>query len=272
MEDLIIKQMTWIKHKKPSVIRFAFVFALAGLSFAAQAGKITSIPSASGAEGFAGWNIENVDVILNGTLGSIGDPNTSWFNELDGAYNFADDSNFTYAGHVFDDNVSTTRMAYVLAKGWPVGEPAGIKIVNDDLKVKEGKPTNCIISTSYLEDHFLDTENPQQVICSGPFQSHKRYKLAMLPSTVADVVAGTGPEKGIDLVFNVEADVTTRDYQVFQKINNWTDGRLEGFTIQVGFGTGTFFQTIANAGVDVANRSEERRVGKECRSRWSPYH
>ena len=22
----------------------------------------------------------------------------------------------------------------------------------------------------------------------------------------------------------------------------------------------------------VVNRSEERRVGKECRSRWSPYH
>ena len=22
----------------------------------------------------------------------------------------------------------------------------------------------------------------------------------------------------------------------------------------------------------VGNRSEERRVGKECRSRWSPYH
>ena len=26
---------------------------------------------------------------------------------------------------------------------------------------------------------------------------------------------------------------------------------------------------VADAGV---NRSEERRVGKECRSRWSPYH
>src|SRR2546427_11285600 len=24
--------------------------------------------------------------------------------------------------------------------------------------------------------------------------------------------------------------------------------------------------------VDSRNRSEERRVGKECRSRWSPYH
>ena len=26
------------------------------------------------------------------------------------------------------------------------------------------------------------------------------------------------------------------------------------------------------AGHIIANRSEERRVGKECRSRWSPYH
>ena len=25
-------------------------------------------------------------------------------------------------------------------------------------------------------------------------------------------------------------------------------------------------------GSDSADRSEERRVGKECRSRWSPYH
>ena len=33
---------------------------------------------------------------------------------------------------------------------------------------------------------------------------------------------------------------------------------------------------LAQAGYDViinyAGRSEERRVGKECRSRWSPYH
>ena len=28
----------------------------------------------------------------------------------------------------------------------------------------------------------------------------------------------------------------------------------------------------ANAAVIAAQRSEERRVGKECRSRWSPYH
>src|SRR2546422_89735 len=28
----------------------------------------------------------------------------------------------------------------------------------------------------------------------------------------------------------------------------------------------------AQAGISLVNRSEERRVGKECRSRWSPYH
>ena len=27
-----------------------------------------------------------------------------------------------------------------------------------------------------------------------------------------------------------------------------------------------------NKNIDFAERSEERRVGKECRSRWSPYH
>ena len=38
-----------------------------------------------------------------------------------------------------------------------------------------------------------------------------------------------------------------------------------------------FINTLRNAQVDfksveLTNRSEERRVGKECRSRWSPYH
>ena len=27
-----------------------------------------------------------------------------------------------------------------------------------------------------------------------------------------------------------------------------------------------------NITVEIKGRSEERRVGKECRSRWSPYH
>ena len=29
---------------------------------------------------------------------------------------------------------------------------------------------------------------------------------------------------------------------------------------------------LTETGMDLLERSEERRVGKECRSRWSPYH
>src|SRR3712207_7531027 len=34
----------------------------------------------------------------------------------------------------------------------------------------------------------------------------------------------------------------------------------------------TVMETVAREEVAVPSRSEERRVGKECRSRWSPYH
>ena len=39
-------------------------------------------------------------------------------------------------------------------------------------------------------------------------------------------------------------------------------------------GDTTFLSVSAFGGLgeNVAARSEERRVGKECRSRWSPYH
>ena len=30
--------------------------------------------------------------------------------------------------------------------------------------------------------------------------------------------------------------------------------------------------TVPGKGYSLPERSEERRVGKECRSRWSPYH
>ena len=38
-------------------------------------------------------------------------------------------------------------------------------------------------------------------------------------------------------------------------------------------GDATFFLTGTDEhGDKIVQRSEERRVGKECRSRWSPYH
>ena len=41
---------------------------------------------------------------------------------------------------------------------------------------------------------------------------------------------------------------------------------------QLKAGDEVFLSGTIYTGRDAAHRSEERRVGKECRSRWSPYH
>lgn len=238
------------KNSRPTIAfshltRSALAISFAGLALSAHAGKITSVPTMNGTPGFGGWNLENVEVVLDGTQGEIGSID-SWFDPENGTYNFAADTDFTYASLVFDD--TSTLMGIVLAKDWPVGEPAGVKIVNDDPNVKNGKPANCIMSTSYLAEHYLDSADPVQVICSSPFQTHKRYKVAMLPTTVDGI-----DSESVDMVFNVEAEMGTRDYQVFQKINNWTDSRLMGFRIEVGFGVGDSFVSASSMGVDLAN-------------------
>ena len=46
--------------------------------------------------------------------------------------------------------------------------------------------------------------------------------------------------------------------QSFYQVNAKTDVTVKRITV-----TGTLYEK---------GRSEERRVGKECRSRWSPYH
>src|SRR6266487_6451327 len=44
------------------------------------------------------------------------------------------------------------------------------------------------------------------------------------------------------------------------------------FRIKLGMIFSTFEKRAGDAVSIFWNRSEERRVGKECRSRWSPYH
>ena len=56
-------------------------------------------------------------------------------------------------------------------------------------------------------------------------------------------------------------------------------GALAGLLAQLGVDTlicggigGGAQAALAEANIRLIGRSEERRVGKECRSRWSPYH
>ena len=49
-------------------------------------------------------------------------------------------------------------------------------------------------------------------------------------------------------------------------------GMLEGGATHLGVATDHVIESFRNALWVDYKRSEERRVGKECRSRWSPYH
>src|SRR2546425_12812783 len=52
-------------------------------------------------------------------------------------------------------------------------------------------------------------------------------------------------------------------------------GRVVGISaraVQTGLAVATMLAAVDRFVAERRRRSEERRVGKECRSRWSPYH
>lgn len=191
------------------------------------------------------WNLGNVQVdlihLVDGSTFGTFDPTTGSYTQM-----VVGDS---FVSKVYSDATNkTTLTAKVGGKVWPVGEPTAIKAVNGDTLVNNGKPKNCLINTSYLETTYLDTAAPSPVICSSPFQSHKRFKIAMQPATTLGVASGDG-QQPIDLVFNTTDNGSITPYQVFSKINNYTDKRLSGYKIEVGVGTGTNFKTATDLGI-----------------------
>src|SRR3712207_7821825 len=62
-------------------------------------------------------------------------------------------------------------------------------------------------------------------------------------------------------VTNVESQLRNTTSQL-----HWIRRMIQVRNQHPTFGLGTFEE------IGSRNRSEERRVGKECRSRWSPYH
>ena len=224
-------------------------------SFPAYSGQISGVDQASPsvATGFGAWNLDNVNVkIVNVDTGEELDP-LKVFYENDGSYD-AMTYGDTFVSEVMD-SVDGTVMGNLHGKDWPVGEPSGVKaitVADRTAVLTNSKPASCIMSTSYFkysddpkysgatpDDGWLDSATPNPTVCDSPFQTHKRFKVDALPSTVD----GSANE-GIDLVFNVEdedAGATSRRYMVLQKLNNYTDSRLSGFKIEVGFGVGNDF-------------------------------
>jgi len=218
------------KNREHRFIRQSLVVALL-LSTVGYAGKIiTDAPEGAALQtatstpnqqfGFGGWNLDNISVHIVGDADGV-------FNNSDGSYTPMG------AGMTFESDIVTGGeiRGHLHGKDWPVGEPSGIKIINGDTETKHGKPNNCIMTTSYLEEGYLNAGN-KPVLCSSDFQTHKRFKINLLETTVAGVDSGWG--KPVEITFNlVEGDSTTQRYQVLQKINNYTGKRLNGYKVEL---------------------------------------
>ena len=75
----------------------------------------------------------------------------------------------------------------------------------------------------------------------------------------------------VQVKLNPRAPLFERTFVAQQRALWETGGKIEAL-----FGGKLFAGTVSGSVAVTAdafnNRSEERRVGKECRSRWSPYH
>jgi len=213
--------------------------------------------------GFGGWNINpatNGNVNVKIIDAETGLEVAKTFDPTDGSY----DAMVVGEGFVSEvtDGAGVVT-GTVHGKTWPVGEPSGIKVITATLgdTLSNSKPASCIMSTSYHqfsddpayagptpEDGFLDSANPNPTMCDSPFQTHKRYKVKA-KNTALDSVGS-----GVDVVFNVDnttGETDVRRYMMLQKLNNYTDTRLDGYKIQLGFGVGAGFKPVDEVDADI---------------------
>ncbi|MDG6777909.1 choice-of-anchor F family protein [Thiomicrorhabdus sp. zzn3] len=235
--------------------------------------------------GFGGWDHSNVSVkIVNAETGE--EITTKSFDPDTGTYSAMVEGE-SFASFIHDGTNVDTSTAKLTGKDWPVGEPSGVKVLTDTdtVYMANGKPASCILSTSFhpfsddekyvdgtktlpdgatLDDGLLNSNVVNPTMCDSAFQTHKRFKVSALPGSIAD--NGSGSPVAIDMVFNVEdaanpegGDATR--YMVLQKLNNYTDKHLKGFTLQVGSGVGTSFVANTTSTVELSDGVGEKPEG-----------
>ena len=110
-------------------------------------------------------------------------------------------------------------------------------------------------------DYFMEDWNA--------LASNERVQLIGIPDDQIEDVKSLAPAGSYEIIpvgnpYDTAADIASRNWESSDSaVVAVIDGNLE---IIEDVTSGTLEGTVP------AGRSEERRVGKECRSRWSPYH
>src|SRR5256885_17156729 len=88
-------------------------------------------------------------------------------------------------------------------------------------------------------------------------------------------------EEASKAVADIVARLSDAEWKKMTSGEKWTVGVVAHHVAMGHAGIANIVKSVASgqslpnftmAKLDEMNRSEERRVGKECRSRWSPYH
>ena len=105
--------------------------------------------------------------------------------------------------------------------------------------------------------------------CNGKNENNNEVKEVVIPEYPTAMASGTETT----LISNYPAIIRGQeDIQIKPRVEGYVDAVYvdEGAVVKKGQ---KLFEINNPAAIQaVATRSEERRVGKECRSRWSPYH
>src|SRR2546430_14372812 len=148
-------------------------------------------------------------------------------------------------------------IALVEAQGQPVGKQELLRRVWPDTVVEEGSLTSHI---SLLRRVLGEGADGQRFIETLP---KRGYRFVVPSAAVAQEAATAGAGRLMLVVLPFENLSGGRKHDYF------SEGLTEEMISQLARLSPEQLGVIARTS---AMRSEERRVGKECRSRWSPYH
>ena len=181
------------------------------------------------------------------------------------------------------------RAERIYASGFDPQEDNMLKVTGDgkrlaldartfDPNLPDERPNKLSVCAGYVYAEWKNSreiKGTQLVFCdlSTPKKAYEDYEYGKDFDAYNDLkyklVEYGIPEKEIAYIHEANTDKQKQD--LFNAINAGTVRVLIGSTEKCGAGTNVQERLVALHHLD-APSSEERRVGKECSSRWSPYH
>ena len=137
-----------------------------------------------------------------------------------------------------------------------------VSLNHSDEKVKQEASDIVSLMTPVVKSLFSDlgmeiTSDAMQIYGGYGYTKDQGIEQLYRDNRITPIYEGTNSVQAIDLVFrkliNKNGDIIGKYISMMKSDLNLSNDKLKPF-------------------VEKLIRSEERRVGKECRSRWSPYH